>query len=286
MKKHMVLPLLVTGGGIAGFWLRLFQNRTGFDYYTGLPVAGNQWGLFLPALLAAAVSLTLLLSRALPAGTSREAESFRSAFSSHNTLPLLLLVAGVFATILSGAAETAAGMGVNVILPIGDTVFPLAAVAGSASQKLHLILGISTAACGASILSAVPACRRAGSHEVAAPSPRSVRGNLLLLPTAVLVIRLVVTYREVSILPSLMTYYVEILALSAATLAFFRLSSFAFEAGNTRRFVRYAAVAVLLCLATLADQTSICSLLLYAGCALMLLAFLLLRLENIASTHS
>ena len=65
------------------------------------------------------------------------------------------------------------------------------------------------------------------------------------------------------------------------TLAFYRLSSFAFQAGRTRRFSLYAGAAVVLCAASLADGSAyLSSLLLYAGGAVTLMGFLLLRLAN------
>ena len=90
---------------------------------------------------------------------------------------------------------------------------------------------------------------------------------------------LVLVYRVDSVDPALEAYYVELLALVFLTLGFYRLSSFAFGAGRTRRFALYTGAAVVLSLAALTDGAAgISSTLLYLGGALTLLGFLLLRL--------
>ena len=285
MKQHLTLPLTALSCGLLGFALRLAQNKTGFEAASGLPVSGNLWGTLLLGLLAVSLVLVILLTHSLPAGAPRDPEQFAPAFSTQHSLPLNFLVSGFFLVILSGLLEIAAGAGLLPALREYDSAFQMALVSGSASRKLYLILGVTSAVSGACLLSAAPACRRSGSREANTPS-RSVSGNLLLIPPVFLVIRLVVTYRQVSVIPSLMSYYVEILTLSALTLAFYRLSSFAFQSGHTRRFARYAVAAVILCITLLADQTSVCSILLYLGFALTLLAFLLLRLKNAANTQA
>ena len=100
-----------------------------------------------------------------------------------------------------------------------------------------------------------------------------------MAPPVALVVRLVLTYRLDSINPALEAYYVELLGLVFLTLGFYRLSSFAFGAGRTRRFALYTGAAVVLSLAALTDGAAgISSTLLYLGGALTLLGFLLLRL--------
>ena len=282
MKKHLTLPLLALAGGLLGLALRLGQNKTGFEAATGLPVPGNLWGILLVASLAAGMVLTVLLVRPLPAGSAQDSNSFPEAFSTQNLIFLSLLVAGIFLIALSGLLEMAAGAGLFPILREYDSTFSLALVSGSASRKLFLILGAINAAIAVCLLSVVPACRRAGHHE-ATTAIHKICGSLLLVPPAVLVVRLVATYREVSVIPSLTTYYVEILALVALTLAFYRLSSFAFQSGDTRRFALYSTAAVMLSLTVLADQSSLCGVLFYLGCALALLGFLLIRLDNAPS---
>ena len=65
-------------------------------------------------------------------------------------------------------------------------------------------------------------------------------------------------------------------------LAFYRLSSFAFRAGRTRRFAVYAALAIAFCLATLADRPDPARPLFYLGGAVTLFGFLLQRTAVLA----
>ena len=103
------------------------------------------------------------------------------------------------------------------------------------------------------------------------------------MPVCCLVVRLVLTYRAVSVDPSLADYYPELLAVVFLTLAFYRLSSFAFRAGRTRRFALYAALAIAFCLAALADRPDPARLLFYLGGALTLFGFLLQRAAALAA---
>ena len=64
---------------------------------------------------------------------------------------------------------------------------------------------------------------------------------------------------------------------------FYRLSSFAFRAGRTRRFAAYAALAIAFCLATLADRPDPARLLFYLGGAVTLFGFLLQRTAVLAA---
>ena len=108
-----------------------------------------------------------------------------------------------------------------------------------------------------------------------------MQGSLLLVPVVCFVIRLVLVYRVDSINPVLSDYYLELLALVFLTLGFYRLSSFAFGAGRNDLFALYAGLAVILCLAELADGFGSSQLpitLFHAGGAVTLLGFLLLRM--------
>ena len=88
-------------------------------------------------------------------------------------------------------------------------------------------------------------------------------------------------YRLDSVNPALSAYYVELLALVFLTLGFYRLSSFAFHAGQLRLYAFYTGAAVVLSMAALADGGPyLSSLLLYAGGASVLMGFLLLRLAS------
>ena len=276
MKKNLTLPALAVFGGAAAFLLRLLQNRTGFEPDTGLPIPGNLPGLALVILLVLLAAVICVLVGKLP-GEQDPGPAFPADFSTTEPKLLMLPVMGVLLTALSGLMELAQGLG---IAPPGapglDDAYVLTAdmevwVPGhSFSQTAMLLMGLLSAA---GLLLAVSACR---PREGRKPIP----GTVLLIVPAALVVRLVLTYRTYSVDPALEAYYVELLALVFLTLAFYRLSSFAFQAGRTRRFALYASPAVVLSLAALASASAsnLSAPLLYLGGALTLLGFLLLRL--------
>lgn len=281
MKKQWMLPLTAVAGGAVSFVLRLVQMRTGFEPATGLPIPGSAAGTALAVLLAALAALLLLLARRLPNETE-QGPAFPADFASGDTKLLALPVTGVFLMALSGladiyeglglgslltqmAAAAAGGYGEPAMLPAGTTGF---------SGRTQLLMGVLSILSAAGLFFSLLACR---PKEGAAPKP--FNGNLLLIAPVALVVRLVLTYRADSVNPALAAYYVELLALVFLTLGFYRLSSFAFRSGRTRRFALYAGAAVVLSAAALADGAPyLSSILLYAGGALALLGFLLLRL--------
>lgn len=271
LKKPFLFPALALVGGVVAFFLRLAQNRTGFESGTGLPIPGNPWGMALVVWLVLTGACCCVLVQKLPPETAGCPASFGDAFSTSDAARLTVLVAGLFLLALSGLGEAAAGLG---LLPQAAT-----GAIPSLSGRGLLLQGALTAAAAACLFPAISVCRRSGAREAAPVEKQSLNGNLLLAPVGCLVIRLVLTYRVDSVNPSLSVYYAELLAQVFLALAFYRLSSFAFQAGRTRRFVLYALPAVVLCLTTLADSRAFYTALFYAGSALVLLAFLLLRLE-------
>lgn len=258
MKRYLLFPALTAAAGGAAFILRLLFCRTAFEGGTGLPVPGNLYGRLFLVLLAALVAALLLLSKKLPDEKPGVQASFPDAFSTSSPALLTVPVSGIFLLAASGLFDLYSGLLVN-------------------PSRLDIIAGILTVISAGCLFPVLPACRgRSGKTT-------RFSGNALLVPVCCLVVRLVLTYREDSINPSLSVYYVEILALVFLTLGFYRLSSFAFQSGRTRRFTVYAIPAVVLCIATLADGHSLASSLLYAGGALILLGFLLLRLAVLES---
>ena len=274
MKKHLILPALSVLGGAVAFLLRLLQNRTGFEPDTGLPIPGNVPGLALVVLLAVLAAALCVLVWKMP----KEADpgpAFPQDFATTDTRLLTLPVMGVLLIALSGLLDLAGGFGITLGGP-GDAYVLSAAmesyIPGPAfSQKALLLMGLLSLVSAAGLFLAVLSCRpREG---------RAANGTLLLIAPAALVVRLVLVYRVDSVDPALEAYYVELLALVFLTLGFYRLSSFAFGAGRTRRFALYTGAAVVLSLAALTDGAAgISSPLLYLGGALTLLGFLLLRL--------
>lgn len=274
LKKHLILPALSVLGGAVAFLLRLLQNRTGFEPDTGLPIPGNVPGLALVVLLAVLATALCVLVWKLPKEAG-PGPAFPQDFATTDTRLLTLPVMGVLLIALSGLLDLAGGFGITLGGP-GDAYVLSAAmetyIPGPAfSQKALLLMGLLSLASAGGLFLSVLSCRpREG---------RAANGTLLLIAPAALVVRLVLVYRVDSVDPALEAYYVELLALVFLTLGFYRLSSFAFGAGRTRRFALYTGAAVVLSLAALTDGAAgISSTLLYLGGALTLLGFLLLRL--------
>lgn len=265
MKKYLPLPILTLFGGAAAFVLRLLQQRTGFEADTGLPVTGNPYGYVLIALLlGVTLALFLLGGVHLPDEKNKPANTFTDSFSTYGNLILTVLVSGIFLLGASGVSDLYHGL------------------IGSAS-RLHAVQGLLTLLVAGSLFPVIPACRRSGAREASNWVPPSFNGALLLVPVVYLVIRLVLTYRVDSVNPAVSAYYVELLALVFSILGFYRLSSFAFQSGRTRRFALCAELSIVLCLATLGDGHALSVTLLYLGSALIMLGFLLLRMEVLST---
>lgn len=258
MKKQPLLLLMILLGSVAALILRLLQNRTGFEPSTGLPIPGAPMGLALVGLLAALAAILLLLVRRVPQDA---APDFPTSFSTENTGLLTLPVMGILLLGLSGLADAAIILVPEVVPGTVSNISPHARLLFAATALLSAI----------TLFPAAAACRKK-------ETPRTINGNLLLVPPVCLVVRLVLTYRLASVNPFLQTYYVELLALVFMTLAFYRLSSFAFGSGRSQRYAFYSAAAVILSVTSLADGGQLSDILLHAGSGLTLLGFLLLHL--------
>lgn len=275
-KNELTIPLISAAGGLAALGLRVWQNRTGFEEATGLPVPGAPAGRLLLILLALLAVLVCLLALRLP---EEETPALPEDFRGDAPSLLMLAAAGGLLMALSGAADLLEGLGMgNLMLRLRAAADPEAALyedllfaAGSAfPSRVQLLLGILGLLSGAAVAAAMLSCRR---RE---PGKAPV---LLLVPPVDLVVRLVLTYRLDSVDPALESYYVEILALVFLTLGFYRLASFAFQGGKTRRFAVYGSLGVVLGLAALGEGGLVLSSpLLYGGGALSLLGFLGMKL--------
>ena len=278
MNQRYALPLTAALGGAAACVLRLLQNHTGYEAGTGLPIPGNPAALALAVLLAGLAVLLAAAARLLPPEEDPGPAMPRD-FSTESVGLLTIPMCGVFLLTLSGLCDLAESAS---ILPEGLTasqhaIYGILRAGGLGyTPQGQLLMGALTLAAAASLFPVLAGCRRcSGGPRHKAPAV------ITLLPVAALVVRLVLTYRIDSVNPSLTMYYVELLALVFMTLGFYRLSSFVFQAGRTRRFGFYAAGSLVLCAASLADGSAyLSSLLLYAGGGLTLTGFLLLRIAN------
>lgn len=260
MKKYAVYPFSAMLGGVVGFLLRCLQNQSGFEAGTGLPVSGNLYALLLPLVLAALAVLFLLLTLRLPGGREETPAPFTACFSSAGAAEPTLLAAGLFAVLASGAYQFYDALTLS-------------------ASRMDLILGALAILSALCLFPLLPACkRRAGD------APQAFDGKLLLVPVVTLVVLLVLTYRADSVNPSLTVYYPELLSQVFLILAFFRVSSFAFGDGSTRRFLLWSMLSVLFCVVSLADGLAPAHALFTAGALLIQLGLMLLRLDALAQS--
>ena len=266
MKQYTSIPLLTLLGAVAAFVLRFQFCRTGFEAATGLPVPGNLYARLFLVLLAVLAVLCLLLVSRVPDEKRSPSQPFAEAFSTRQPLLLMVLIAGMFLLGISGALEILSAFRPDV-------------------PHMGLFSGLLTLIAACCLLPLLPLCRRR-PKRMEGEAPASGISHILLVPVCCLVVRLVLIYRVDSVNPSISAYFVEILALVFLTLSFYRLSSFAYQVGRTRRFLLYALPAVILSIATLAEGHPLYGTLFYVGAAVTLMGFLLLRLDALSvSAH-
>lgn len=266
MKASFAVPCAAAVGGAGAFALRLWQNQTCFEPDTGLPIPGAPAGMVLLGFFAVMAALFSLLAWRLPKDAARFPAAFRANASTALTLPVM----GIFLIGISGAMDIAGGLGL---------LQPLLEGGGMASvspfpPQVSIILGGLSLISAVGLFSCALDCRPTRSSRSSGSS-----GRWLLPPVVMLVVHLVLSYRVYSIDPALSAYYVRILAQVFLTLGFYRLSSFAFQSGSSRRLCLYACGGVMFALSAFADSlTNLSAAALYLGGALTLLGFLYLRL--------
>mgnify|MGYP001634748413 CR=1 FL=1 len=222
MKPSLRFPLLALAGGLVCFFLRLWQLRTGFEPDTDLAIPGALAGQLLLAALAVLILVTVLSVRSLSAAPSG------ALFAAG-----LQVSKGHLAVLLAGLLL----LGVSGILHLMSSALFLEDWIASLLEGFLILASVF------SFLPVVRVCQKGGS----------LSSSLLLTPAVCSVVELVLAYRTSSVNPVLQSYYVDLLALAALTLAYYRLSAFAFRCGQLRRFTLYAVLSVVLCLASTAD---------------------------------
>lgn len=261
MKKH-ALPFAALAGGLIALALRALQNKTGFEPETGLPIPGTPAAVALVLVLIALALIFLLLIRGLPKEED-PGPAFPEAFATESPLLLAVTVAGLFLMAAAGALDIWSGLAA-IDLEAGLLVI--------VTPKARILMGGLALISALSLFPAAAACRRREES-------RPFDGKILLAAPVCMVVRLVLAYRVYSVDPVLADYCVSLLAMVFLTLAFYRLSSFAFQAGRTRRFAFYAAAAAALCTASLGDGGNLAGTLHFLGGGLTALGFLLLRMD-------
>lgn len=224
--------------------LRMAQLKTGFDPETGLArqsVPGIALTVLIVLLAAAEAALCLRLPKAKIA--------YPGCFRPLEKPDLPLLAAGIL--LLGGG---------SVLRIVPDLT------AGGPGVLAIALAAAGVAAAGGILLFARQA--RAGEARAFPLLPAMVFSVLFLLA--------VYLPRESD--PVLARYYLPVLAAALTACAFYQLAGFACREASLRWFVFFGDLAVPLSLAALADSTGNWGqMLVYAGCAMVLTVFLLLR---------
>lgn len=230
--------------GLLLFALRLAQNRTGFDPDTGLSLPSVP-GVLLVACLAAAAVLELWLARR----RSRECPPFSAHFAAPGRETTLLVC---------GCILLAGGGALQALLAVTAS----GGIAAAVSGLLALVSG-------GGLLLFVRRLRAGEELSAALILPALFFGVFLVLAV----------YLPAADDPVLARYYLQLLAAAMTAYAFSQLAGFLREESRPCFFTPVADLAVLLCIAALADGT-LPLVLMYGGCALVLSGFLLLQQEG------
>lgn len=245
MKNFFVRIGRLWCAGLVLLILRLCQNQSGFDAATGLaaPSAPGTAALVLLGLCAAA---ELALCMRFP----KEKAGFSAQFSTPDK-ELLAVVLG------------------SLLLAAGGVLTAL--LAFQSGDVAAGVAGALALAAGAGILLLT---RRARAGE-----PLSV---LPLLPSMFFgVFFVLATYLPIEDDPVLARYYLPVLSAALAAYAFSQLAGFLRKESSPRSFLFIGDMAVIACIAAIADG-NLARMLLFAGCALVLSVFLLLWHEPAA----
>ena len=288
MNIRRILPVYILTGGCLAFILRFAQNRNGFEKNTGLPVLGS---VFMPALIILltvfAVGLIIFSFRistrtAVDGNTNGNAnKNFFPFDSADSRTAYMISAAGGCFIALAGVTDFMESAG---IFPSGGSAMRLLNEIGLGAGTLLPISGALTFFAGIALIFAAISCKNAYKNanqeqENINNKNNNIRRELILIPPVAMVTRLVAAYRLDSINPVMERYAIELLALTALSLACYSLSGLAFGSGRVRNFIIYAGASVILCLCALADgPVWLSSPPLYLGGALVFTGFLMMDL--------
>ena len=260
-NAHLVL---LGGCAIAALLLRLLLTFFGYEAGTGLPIRGP-----IVSLLPLVVLLVVWAVFAWKLPVEKEpGPGFPEGFPMTKKA-LLVPVAGVFLMALSGVIDLANGvMAGNLQSAMGADGMTDVLLISTVTPKTLILLGISGLVMAISLFPAVVACHK----------QQPLPSGILLIAPAILVLRLVLIYRIYSIDPILIHYAPELVATIFLTLSLYRLSSFAFRCGETRRFGLYAGWTVILSAAAVGGLENLSDELFFAGAILLLAGLLKSRL--------
>lgn len=237
-----------------GAFFRWLQNQISFEADTGLAVPGTIWPYLVAAwIAAAAVVLGIQCMRLKNLQRMHQPETFAEAFGGLNR------------------AVVAVSWFFGAIMFIGGLVLLLSSPAGGQRMLLR-VLAILAMATGV----AFPMLAR-----TAEASPSTPTVTLTVLPIVLFAFWLIVSYKTNIVNPAISAFAVEILALCAATIAFYEVAGFAFGRPKAVRSVFWCQFAAFLCLMTLSDSRPTGEQCMFVAAAGMLLLQSWLVISNI-----
>lgn len=230
-----------------GGFLRWLQNQASYEAETGLAVRGSIWPIAAAIwLVVGAIYFAAVVSRIQGKGRVRLPLKFADAFRpEHVLIPAASLVCGL-------------------VMLVGGALLVLRTPLDEPQRKLLQVLG------GIAILTGVSFplyLLRAGEED----PPSVVRTVLGTLPIALFAFWLIVSYKMHIVDPTVSKYAVEIITISAAAVAFFRMAGFVFESPKPGRALFWGSWAAFLCMMSLSDSRYFSEQLLLASAAGMLL---------------
>ena len=217
MKKYVLWPLLAAIGGVGAFLLRLLQRSTGFEVDTGLPIPGNLYAILLVAWFVVLAAVCLLAARPLLPADREDPPLFPTGFSVASPGLLTPAVMGLFLLAASGVLDLLFGFsGASALTGSGETVTVFVTAQAVSSSPAGSIWWWVCCLFSRRLAASRCACL---PHPAEGETRKPFQSPLLLVPVCCLVVRLVLTYRVVSVDPSLTDYYTELLAVVFLALA-------------------------------------------------------------------
>ncbi|MBR6115477.1 MAG: hypothetical protein IKQ10_09965 [Oscillospiraceae bacterium] len=217
--------------GAFGLLLRWLQWQMIYEEETGLPIQNAPVSYLLVVFLIAAAAGLWVLSGRLGAD--------HSAAEPEQAMAITNRIVGV----LLAVAALAAGAGA-LLMVLTEESFVM---------RFAALLGVVAAA----VLALYSSLSRWGGFGA----------FLSLVPVIFFSVWIVIFYKDNSVNPVVWSYAMQILAIAACLFAVYRLCGYLFYRIQSRRSVFACALAEMLCLCTLMDDTSLGSRVLFAGWA-------------------
>ena len=252
-KNALIISCYVCVAAAFGAFFRWIQKQAAFEADTGLVIPGSIWNTIAAVVCLAAAAGLLAVVLGLKKQGFTPPDSCETAF--RGLLPLTNYCGWLFAALMIAG-------GVLLLVMAGmDRYHTL--------LRLLALLAVLTGA--------------AYVYVLAAPYKKREPAMLCLctsLPALLCCYWLVVSYKLHGTEPSAWSFGFEILALSAAAVAFYYLARYAFNRVRTYRTLFFTLLGAFLCLVTLGDERYFAMKLMFLGCAGMLVLSAWLIVSN------